>query len=222
MPKHRFEHWTDGKGIGKKLTGPALSKRLGELKMQANNHHRKVNEHWRGMLDEARLAGEALLEAKRRLGHRAKWSKWRRENFLASKGTAINYTTVARHWDDERIREARAAGIEINSINKFLQVLRGQAPEQQPEKTEAEKQREGNREEIRKWFAEKLRQLSDEELELYSYPETFEELWGETQGQLKHGVMIVYGKHDNDETRKLRREVNKRIKTAAAQRKVNE
>jgi DNA-binding transcriptional MerR regulator len=170
MPRHRTPHPTDGDGIGRKLTGVALGSRLKTLADEANKHHAEVQARWKGLLDHAQLAGEALIEAKRRLGHRTKWSKWRRDHFEGSKETACHYMRVARHWDDPRIQQAKASGMTIDSINKFLQVLRGQAhePRKDTESNSALREMEMDfaREQLRKEFAEKLRKLDYQELKV--------------------------------------------------------
>ncbi len=104
MPNHKTPHWTDGDGIGKKLTGPVLTRRLAKLAETASTHHQQADQMhrvaWQGWLEHSRQAGEALLEAQRRLGHRSKWSKWRKANFKASKETACDYARVAREWEN--------------------------------------------------------------------------------------------------------------------------
>lgn len=108
MPRHRTAHHTDGPGIGRKLKGPQLKQRLQTLAEEAINHHRQVKEGWQGWLEHARQVGEAFLEAKRRLGHRSKWSKWRYYTFIKegimSKETICVYMRIAREWEDPPAR----------------------------------------------------------------------------------------------------------------------
>ena len=173
MPKHKTPHPTDGDGIGPKLTGAALGSRLKTLADEANKHHSEVRAHWMGMLDHARQAGEALIEAKRRLGHKSKWSKWRRERFEGSKETACNYMRVAREWNDPRIQQARADGVAIDSINKFLKFLRGDSPDDDnktPSKREL--QIAEARDQLRQEFSARINKL--DYLELKVLLENFE------------------------------------------------
>ena len=72
MPNYQTNHWTDGDGIENKLVGNALRERLSKLKSDANDHHSKCQQQSKSALNHAKEAGEALLEVKRRLGHRSK------------------------------------------------------------------------------------------------------------------------------------------------------
>lgn len=184
MPRHRTPHPTDGDGIGRKLTGVALVSRLNTLADSANKHHAKVQAHWKGLLDHARLAGEALIEAKRRLGHKTKWSKWRRDHFEGSKETACNYMRVAREWNDPRIQQATASGVTIDSINKFLQVLRGDSSDHDG-KTPSVRELEiaETRDQLRQEFANRIKNLDYLELQVLlanfesrSWPRLLEDL----------------------------------------------
>lgn len=123
MPNHRTSHPTDGDGIGRKLKDLKLCKRLAELKECANKHHVSYMRSSQTMLQHAKHAGEALIEAKRRLGHRRKWSRWRNANFDGSKETSCHYMRVAREWEQPEIVELRQNG-QIKSINSFLTASR--------------------------------------------------------------------------------------------------
>ncbi len=121
MPRYRTPHWTDGRIA--KLHGSALTRRFANLAEVANKYHRICAENEQSALDCAKKVGDALTEAKRRCGHRKKWSKWRSDNFAGSKETSCHYMRIAREWNNPKIREAMARG-EIKSINQFLAVLR--------------------------------------------------------------------------------------------------
>ena len=212
MPRHRNDHWTDGDGIGKKLKGGELHEHLKELAITVEVYHTKAKANWRGWLDHARRAGDALLEAKRRLGHRTKWSKWRNRNFIESnimsKSTSVNYMKIARNWNDARLVEARQNGIKLDSIRAVLRVLSGTAPpkpdprDKRPGETifefidrqdKYEATSEGRerrrkeeiqqtRKQICREFAAKIRGLDEEELRVLS--ETFDPYTGDTWEKL--------------------------------------
>ncbi len=203
MPRYRTPHKTDGPGIGKKLRGQDLAKRLDELADMAGHHHSEVARHWAGWLNHAKEAGGALLEAKRRLGHRKKWSKWRNRNIIntMSKETSCNYMRIAREWDDARLVHARASGVKLDSIRSVLRVLRGEPiPEmdpcdQRPTEDDTEyflrmeeyhkspegiarvvkDRRDRIRKTLRREFASRLRTLNDAELQVLS--ENVDEYW---------------------------------------------
>lgn len=110
-------------------TGDDKVKKLAELASQANESHAQVGTTFRDMLGHAKTAGEALNEAKRILGHRRKWSRWRAANFTGSIRNARVYAQVARHWNHPDIKRARAAGLEPTSIQGFLNLLQGKPVE---------------------------------------------------------------------------------------------
>ena len=62
-----------------RIVGMDLAVRLEELARTAHREHVAVLNGWRDVLEHARAAGEALDEAKRRLGHRSKWGRWQRK-----------------------------------------------------------------------------------------------------------------------------------------------
>lgn len=197
MPRHRTPHHTDGRGIGKKLKGSKLAERLAQLANEANTHHRLFQEQWRGMLLHAKQAGEALIEAKRRLGHRKKWSLWRQNNFKGSAEKARVYARIRREWDDPRIQQARSDGIEINSIKKFLAVLKGYSNTrmnvEQKERTE--------RYNVRRAFNVRLNELTSDELEVLAGDgsDTFDGLWDRLRATLREYVQTVIGDVYEDE-----------------------
>lgn len=204
MPNNKTQHWTDGTGIGEKLTGPKLTKRLEELAENANSHHQEAEEAWQGWLEHARQAGEALLEAKRRCGHRSKWAKWRYRNFCGSKETSCHYMRVAREWENPGIADARESGVTVDSINKFLKLLRGQPLKAKPkEKSPSEKKQAELREALRNEFALRIKELNVLELEIladrnWQGMHFFNSLWDTIHERLKTAVAVVYGDIDDD------------------------
>lgn len=150
------------------LKGDSLKRRLGELKEAANSNHTKAASVLKKALDHARQAGEALCEAKKRLGGRGKWTRWLRDNFEASIETARVYMRVARTWDDERVAAARQGGMAPESIATFLDVVKGTSPDkgekpilnQTPEESDQDYMCSA----IRQDFGKKLRSLKIDEL----------------------------------------------------------
>lgn len=231
MPRHSTPHWTDGDGIGPKLTGPALDRRLKKLATTANKgyqeaeaSHRTINTAWGLWLEHAKEAGEALLEAKRRLGHKLKWSRWRNDNFKGSKETSCQYMRVAREWENPVIVVAREAGL-INSINTFNKLLRGQPLTTKKPKAKTERERELLQKNLLKLIDERLSRLDDTELLLLTRSDmrAFKSIWEKMHERLKDAVAVVYGDdHDDgwderrtkrDEKRQARGKVTKALKT---------
>lgn len=82
----------------------------------ANKYHAKAAEHWQHALRYAKMAGQALLQAKRRLPH-GRWGPWLRQNFKGSETNAQNYMRIAERWEEIEHETNR-------SINKALHGLR--------------------------------------------------------------------------------------------------
>lgn len=218
MPRHKTPHHTDGDGIGKKLTGRKLKKRLDQLTTQITQHHNEAQAKYRGLLDDARAAGEGLLEVKRRLGHRLKWSKWRKRHLIdpgiMSKETCLNYMRVAREWNNPQLVSARVEGMTIDSINKFMKLARGE-PLNQTTVNNSDLQSNLLRNAVCKEFSKKVRDLTPLELKILDYPEPFEELWDGLYEKLKHWVQVEYGEvYDDEDTKQQYREVREKIKRA--------
>ena len=210
MPRHSTPHATDGDGIGRKLTGPALDRRLKKLAATANDchkeaeaHHHTINAAWELWLEHARTAGEALIEAQRRLGHRLKWSRWRARNFEGSKETSCHYMRVAREWENPSVVEARDAGL-INSINTFNKLIRGQPLHTKKPQTTTE--RDQQQKNLLKLLAGRLGELNDSELHLLHRNDmrAFDRIWERMHERLKDAVAVVYGE-DCDPTQRRRK-----------------
>jgi hypothetical protein len=217
MPRHNTPHHTDGPGIGKKLKGEKLTERIEYLTAEITKHHRQATGAWRGFLQEAREAGEGLLEVKRRLGHRLKWSRWRQKELIKpgimSKETSVIYMRIAREWDTPQMQDAMVGGIKIDSINKFMQIARCK-PEKQdkPILSAAELRRSMHLDNVRKQFAEKLRGLTPCELDLLAEWGQVDELWDGFYEQLRLGVQVCYGEvyeMDTEEEQNKRNVIHK-------------
>jgi len=224
LPRHRTPHHTDGPGIGKKLAGDALAKHLNKLAETVTAEHRQAEEKWRGWINHARAAGEALIEAKRRLGHRTKWSEWRKRHFTIdgvttlSKETSCNYMRIAREWEDPRLREARANGIKLDSINKVLSILRGDSlkKEPAPEKEQEAESRVPDEGSVRQWlreqFAADLRSLTKEELQVFEV--MYAEFWERLYADLRDDVCVMLECDYYGEEEELKEVVRRRINRA--------
>jgi hypothetical protein len=144
------------------LKDEKLSVRMAELAAMVRQEHGGVQTGWQGALEHVRNAGEWLIEAKWRKGHRKKWGDWKRwlaKEYNISTRTMSQYMQIARHWDDARITKARTQGITIESISAFVQVLRGRKPKPKKTLTPSERERDNNRKEARRLFAAYLREL---------------------------------------------------------------
>lgn len=152
-----------------RLTGAELRARLSELEKMIREEHRESKIAWCNALEHARNAGEWLIEAKWRKGHRLKWGRWKRwfaKEYNISERTISQYMQIARYWDDPRIIETRQQGIEINSISGFLRVLRSQHPKQKQALSQKEENRIQNCKRIRMDFAMYLQGLDKFEVEI--------------------------------------------------------
>lgn len=182
----REPHWTDGDGIGKKLTGHALAQRLDELADMARSNDREFFQTTRELrrlecraIEFARAAGDALLEAKRRMGHRSKWSKWRYDELIKhgymSRETTYAYMKVAREWSNPAIQKRLAAGEPIRSIREFNRILKQKSPiDYECPPRDEEKARQTI---IRKQFGALLSRLSSNEWQVIADSEALEQLW---------------------------------------------
>lgn len=114
----------------RRLTGESLRRRLTTLEETILVGHKfatKNNNRW---LLHVKAVGDALLEARWRLGRRSKWAKWRNaliHDFLDhgirfSVRTAQQYAWIANKWDDPLVQELRSSG-NVTSINAFVKVV---------------------------------------------------------------------------------------------------
>lgn len=171
----------------------------------ANESHRKVQKAWRGALVYARKSGEALndvrwlLQAwKRSTGQRTGWKEWVKRNFEGSYETATVYIRIAKKWDDPRVQEARNNGILKTSIKGFLDFLNccGKTNPNQLQMGESAKLQDMLRDGLRKGFAEALRELEKEELELLE--RSFWDKWGKWRQEV-YDATCCYLQYDLDE-----------------------
>ncbi len=87
------------------ITGEVLApgqRSLPELAEEANREHLAAQGAGLSMFDHAVRAGEALREARGRLGRTAAWGAWRDANFEGSSWTANLYVRVAERQDEIR------------------------------------------------------------------------------------------------------------------------
>lgn len=71
---------------------------LPDLAARINQHHLAAVQHIGSALEHARLAGEALLLAKKACAH-GTWLTWLKENVGVSERSAQGYMRVAREWE---------------------------------------------------------------------------------------------------------------------------
>jgi len=162
------------------LKGQKLSARMMELAKMICEEHGAAKAGWAEYLEHARNAGEWLIEAKWRTGHRLKWGRWKRrlsQEYDISPRTMSQYMQIARYWNDPRILDAKAQGVAIDSISGFLQVLRGQHPKLELT-TAQDTDKNDNIKRILKEFTVYLRTLDSIEVEilLATHVEVFEVL----------------------------------------------
>lgn len=169
----------------KKRKGSQNKTLIKQLKKKAIEMHRACKKAGTARLEYAQKCGEALnklrwetdnwrrapQEHKKKLG----WHKYVPANFPFSVETANIYIRIHKKRDDPRIVKARENDITIGSIAGFLRVLKGQADSKQPSMTEREALSSMARQELRENFAQALRDLCYEELEVFV--ECFDEHW---------------------------------------------
>lgn len=108
------------------LKGAALTARMNELATIANENALLAGDAQSAFLKYVYAVGEALVEAKRRKGHRTKWTKWLRANFCKSHRTATVYMRVFSKWNDPRMVEARRADQPVTSLRGVLSIMNNQ------------------------------------------------------------------------------------------------
>jgi len=175
----------------------ASKQQLKELSDTANSEHELADGCWKGYLDHAKRAGEALNEAKKILGKRGRWGRWRKHNFKGSEETARCYARIAREWNDRRLVNARAQGVTIDSIYSVLKILRNEPIDLAKNWTPIERKVSQLREFIRREFTEYLKELDMFELEVFNdnVVDNWEDrtLFTELHKRLKELVCVVDG-----------------------------
>jgi hypothetical protein len=181
----------------KRLRGDKLTERLAELARTTNEHHQAATAAWRGALEHARKAGDALIEAYVRLGRRKKWSAWKRDNFpqISSRSLRV-YKQVAKQWDNPLLIAARKVGMEPESIKAFLDIVQrkknpASEAEQDAETTAAEREHEKlliARQSVRDHFNAQLAKLKLDELD--QIDRHFHHFWEPLHEKLKDFVRV--------------------------------
>lgn len=176
-----------------RLTGEKLTKRMEELGGLISAEHIEAQAAYRGTLEHARNAGEWLIEAKWRKGHRRKWGEWKRQfsqDSNIAERTMSQYMRIARHWEAPEIVEARGRGFEIESISTFLRVMRGGTPAMRTN-PEGYTDAAVRRRTVRERFAKYLRTLDKFEAEVLEW--TIDEVLEAFNKDLRMRVCGSYG-----------------------------
>jgi len=150
------------------LRGKKLKERLAYLREQIGVEHGNLLNSWRDTLQRAKLLGDYLREAKKRLGPRSKWGRWKRETasqYGVSPRVMSQWMQISKHWEDPRIIALCNKGAEITTIQGFLNVLRGKHPKPASERSEYQIRDDDNRREFTKATKEFMRTLSPTELQ---------------------------------------------------------
>lgn len=199
---------------GYKAMGRAIrSGRLKDLPEQINNLHHKIKHiFWEG-IDYVRQCGELLIEAKtlRKFGT---WKKWLRDNFDGSYETAVVYMRIAREWDSVTIKEARAAGLPLDSIKSVSEILRNKRLRPDKILTESQqKEFDQKREYLHAAIDEKLNKLDSTEFKILF--NNFDHFWIKLYAELKSVICIVleYDPYtDEKESEELKKESRQKVK----------
>ena len=189
----------EGKPI---LKGEALSAQMTQLAGMIIKEHAQAKGAWLSALEHARNAGEWLIEARWRKGHRSKWGKWKRRlatEYGIAERTMSQYMQIASHWNDPHVEAARADGFTIDSIGTFLRVLRGQhgaAPSRPSADSDipddqAVDSATSDRRAVMKEFASWLRSLDTYEVRIFRA--TAEDVISVANADLRERVCGYYG-----------------------------
>ena len=94
---------------------------LDALAREINDAHREVQRHAKGMLLEAKRAGDALTVAKDHFGKNDRaFGQWRKANLTPSQQHCWRYMEVSRRW----LPHSRGSGVDVAdvSIRAFLEI----------------------------------------------------------------------------------------------------
>jgi len=168
---------------------------------QANSEHREAQTYLQGALLHARNAGEALLQAKRRVPY-TKWSRFRAKFFAGSKETSCVYMRIARRWNDNRLKQAREGNMEPESIEGFLAIIRNSRPTLKPSKQTKQDSIEMSERDLRKAIAFAFVSAFLEELPLVELQTLLAgmdsilgQLWERAYARLQQ---IIWVQHEDD------------------------
>ena len=169
----------------KRRRARAKEKTLAELAKTANFEHRlsvkhrgQARDHDKQRLEHAKLAGDALAEAKKK-HKRGTWGPWLTANFKAGERTARVYIQLAAKWDDPDIKKAREKGT-ITSIKTFLDTAKKPKPGHEVPKESSPMELTDEqviRSDIKNALLGGLRKLSKDDLQ--KFDEHASELWDE-------------------------------------------
>jgi hypothetical protein len=98
---------------------------LKDLAKQANHAHQLVSESLRTAIDNAKNAGDLLIEAKSLVEH-GDWTQWIGGNFKASPETARIYMRVSKNWDYE-VKPALESNPDL-TLEDVKRILRRELP----------------------------------------------------------------------------------------------
>lgn len=103
---------------------------LTSLADQINAAHLEVEQSYRRALQAAYVAGQALLEAKRRLNH-GEFLPWLSANCQFSERSAQRYMAIAQHWEPLQLesKSATVADFGIREADKEIRLYRREQKE---------------------------------------------------------------------------------------------
>ena len=97
----------------------SVADQLDQLKEQINEHHAKFEASVRTSLEHARDTGEALLDAKKAVGH-GNFIGWVEENCSFSMRTAQKYMRIAQKWSELEPNAPPTAHLTIAKVLNLL------------------------------------------------------------------------------------------------------
>ena len=175
------------------ITGLALSERLSELKETISQNLGGASRAWGDWMEHVRCVGEALQEAYERLGRRRKWSRWVRANLTISLRSTRDYRRIYRKWDSPELTEARRNGGKLQSIHQVLQILRTKRKSPAADKSPQHVLAEERRARLRELVAEELREMTLEELQVFSESFHDGDLWYRVRAVVAQAVVSKFG-----------------------------
>lgn len=116
------------------ITTKSESGSLDVLAADINRYHAAAEQALRSGLENARQAGELLLEAKGKLPH-GEWYPWLKRNCKFSARTAQAYMRVAKRWPELDSKCATSADLTFREATQLLcaPAVEGEAEEQLPD-----------------------------------------------------------------------------------------
>lgn len=97
----------------------SIGSELSDLSAEINRCHYQCERSSTSVIDAAKLAGYALLDAKSKVRHRG-WAEWVNAHCDCGKRTSRMYMTVARNWEKSQAKRTRASEMSLREAARLL------------------------------------------------------------------------------------------------------